>query len=693
MNKAISSITFLEQQYIINKWLSSYAFGEEKKIQLSFKEINYLSKNKEFTVCNQYNNYPFTGVEGNKLIGIMGEFYRHFEKDLNIKFKAINTISHQDLNEKVKNEKCDFVSLVVKGQKRFTNITSSDVLWKTHFVSMGNLKSVYINNLALANEYTFLVRYESLKSNIHKIYPNLNVLVFKDHNEMIKKVQNNSNFYLIDSKTIIDKNINKYGFDKFKINGVFENIYAELSVGVNENNPIMRGIINKTIKNLDDSYIDSTINKYSIKEFTIKKNYNIYLIYLLVILSIIIFFIYFRSVLLLDKLKLQKELDEIKERQLRQDIIKKERDILNTTEHIAKVGSFTYEINTNKYWCSIEYYNIMDFALDEELTIEKDFSKIDEKDKNRVKEFITNILETRDEGIIKYKIIGKNTKKCIERHFSYDSLKQVYTGVILDITEKVLEEKEKKQRELTLLNQSKLASLGEMIANIAHQWRQPLSVISVASSGIKLQNEMKILNDDILNKELDLINKNCMFLSNTIETFRNFISTSKEKDLVVIQKVIKDTISILDSSLKNDYIKLIHNLNESIPIKMMLVSGELNQVIMSIITNAKDILLEKKIENPLIELTLEKNKNTIKIVIKDNGGFIPEDILPFIFDPYFTTKHKSQGTGLGLYLAYQIVTEQLNGCLEVKNITFKYENTEYLGKEFIITLDLTEDFA
>ena len=224
-----------------------------------------------------------------------------------------------------------------------------------------------------------------------------------------------------------------------------------------------------------------------------------------------------------------------------------------------------------------------------------------------------------------------------------------------------------KEREAMMIQQSKMADMGNMIGNIAHQWRQPLNTISTASSGLKMQKEFGILTDEEFTKFTNGITESTKFLSETIDTFRDFIKEKKEIKEVILQDRIDISTHIVSASLKNNYIKLITNIDYENPIKITMVIGELTQVLINILNNAKDVLIENKIEEPQIELTLTKNNNKAIITIEDNGGGIPLDIMPKIFDPYFTTKHQSQGTGLGLHMSYKIITESLKGKLYVEN--------------------------
>ena len=217
-----------------------------------------------------------------------------------------------------------------------------------------------------------------------------------------------------------------------------------------------------------------------------------------------------------------------------------------------------------------------------------------------------------------------------------------------------------------LESQSRLASMGEMIGNIAHQWRQPLSTITTAASGMDFESEMGILNKEKTHYYTESIMRNAEYLSETIDTFRNYIKENKELKAVVIQDRITTVLQIMNASLKNNNIDVKTSLEDE-SIKVKIVAQELDQVIINILNNAKDILKEKKVADPLIELNLLKEGNKAVITIEDNGGGVPENVMPHIFEPYFTTKHQSQGTGLGLHMSYKIVTESFHGKLYVTN--------------------------
>ena len=237
-----------------------------------------------------------------------------------------------------------------------------------------------------------------------------------------------------------------------------------------------------------------------------------------------------------------------------------------------------------------------------------------------------------------------------------------------------------KHKEVLLFEQSKMASMGNMIANISHQWRQPLSVISTAASGVKLNQDFGTLDDDDIRTNMDEIIKSTQYLSETINIFRDFIKEKKEIKEVILQDRIDMTMKIVSAALENNHIEVINNIYNIEPIKITMVVGELSQVIINIINNAKDSLVFNNIKEPWIKINVEQQHDRVIVTIEDNGGGIKEDILPMIFDPYFTTKHKSQGTGLGLHISYQIIHDSLGGEI--------YANNTVNGVKFFIELPL-----
>ncbi len=264
-----------------------------------------------------------------------------------------------------------------------------------------------------------------------------------------------------------------------------------------------------------------------------------------------------------------------------------------------------------------------------------------------------------------------------------------YSNKLKDLNENleqriVIEIDKVKKIETQLFQSEKMAAMGEMIGNIAHQWRQPLSLISTSATGVLMQQEFQILDDQYLKDRMNDINNASQFLSKTIDDFRDLIKGDLVIEKFTIEENINKCLVIEDPILRNFDIKLIKNIDSTLAITSY--QNPLIQSLMNIINNAKDILLETNYNKRYIFIDTKKENDGVVITIKDNGGGIPQGIVEHIFEPYFTTKHKTQGTGLGLHMTYSMITNELQGSITVKNRTYEYEDIIYIGAEFIIKL-------
>ncbi|MGB1226572.1 MAG: ABC transporter substrate-binding protein [Poseidonibacter sp.] len=241
------------------------------------------------------------------------------------------------------------------------------------------------------------------------------------------------------------------------------------------------------------------------------------------------------------------------------------------------------------------------------------------------------------------------------------------------------------KKDRIMSQQSKMAAIGEMMENIAHQWRQPLSLITTGSSGLKIKKELGVLEDKFMLDTLDSIIQSATNLSTTIDEFRDFFRPSREKTEFSLFECCNKTLDLLNSKLKNKKIRVIKNI-EAIDINAF--ESELIQVIMSILNNSRDAFDENSEQKRLIFIDVSKDESNILIKIKDNAGGVSQDILEKIYEPYFTTKHRSQGTGIGLYMSEEIITKHMNGRIESNNKKYIYDDIEYKGLETVITLPL-----
>ena len=241
-------------------------------------------------------------------------------------------------------------------------------------------------------------------------------------------------------------------------------------------------------------------------------------------------------------------------------------------------------------------------------------------------------------------------------HHSHDE--SMYTHwVLVNVTEIKLQEK-------MMLSQSRLAAMGEMIGMIAHQWRQPLAIMSMEINNIFADIELGSFSEEEMQKALKKVTQQIMFLSQTIEDFRNFFQPNKAKVLISLDQIMRDALGIVGKSLENNGIKIV--LQGSLPHKENFFANELVQVFLNILNNARDVLIEKKVSDPEVVITLKEEKSMYSICVEDNGGGVDVKILPRVFEPYVSTKAKN-GTGLGLYMSKIIIEKHCQGKLICTN--------------------------
>ena len=241
------------------------------------------------------------------------------------------------------------------------------------------------------------------------------------------------------------------------------------------------------------------------------------------------------------------------------------------------------------------------------------------------------------------------------------------------------------EKEKLLIQQSKMATMGEMIGNIAHQWKQPLSVISLSNGIIKLNREFKSFSEEEIEDAIKGIDDSVKNLSSTIDDFRNFFNPNKKEESFNIKDAFDKTFKLIDSQFKYNDIKIIKNIQSVI---IDTYENELLQTLINILKNAKDELIKKDVnEKKFIFIDAIKEDKKLIIRIKDNANGIPEDIIDNIFGAYFTTKEKTGGTGIGLYMSKNII-EHMGGTLSVSNVEYIHDGVKYKGAQFQIVLIL-----
>ncbi len=224
-----------------------------------------------------------------------------------------------------------------------------------------------------------------------------------------------------------------------------------------------------------------------------------------------------------------------------------------------------------------------------------------------------------------------------------------------------------RDQELKMLQQSRLAQMGEMISMIAHQWRQPLSAIASTAASLKLKIGLDRYDKEYFDDNIEKISQFSQHLSSTIDDFRHFFKSNKSEEEFFMCDVAKGSLTIIGTSLANKNISVITHYRSAFTV--LSYFNELKQVCLNLIKNAEDVLLLKEVAEPTIWIRTYHDATHVYLEVADNAGGIDAGIMDKIFDPYFTTKERYDGTGLGLYMSKTIIEEHCSGRLYVTNGT------------------------
>ncbi len=245
-------------------------------------------------------------------------------------------------------------------------------------------------------------------------------------------------------------------------------------------------------------------------------------------------------------------------------------------------------------------------------------------------------------------------------------LEQAYLALQRETDQRLAAVEDLREKEQLLVRQSRLAAMGEMLANIAHQWRQPLNVLGLVVQQLQLSYELGQFSGEFLKGEVGRVMALIQHMSNTITDFKDFLKEEKEPQPFDVNSAVATTVQLLEAPLKALRVDL-----RIEQVDKLVVTGHRNEfshVIMNLVNNATEALKERGVATPRISIRIFRDGEKSIVTVTDNAGGIPEEILPRIFEPYFTTKGPEKGTGIGLYMSRNIIEKGAGGLLSVRNV-------------------------
>lgn len=652
--------------------LEKFVYKSEKYfIEFTKEEKKYLEDKKNLIFCVDPNWLPLEKIENGKYIGVGSEFIDIISQSLNIPIKLLETKSWNESLEKIKARDCDFLPFAQETPKRkkYLNFTSSFLTFPLVIVTknglpfIDNLKNLEDKELAVVKDYSIV---DILKEK----YPNLNLIEVSSVNEGLSFVQREKVFGLLDNSFVVNHEIQKNNMGDISITGQLQESYY-LSIASRNDEPILNDIMQKILLIINDETKKDLLTKWNNIKYQNQIDYQLIIQIIFLGLVLIGIFIYWNLKLKESEEKFRTLFDIAP---IFLNSFDKNGKITLWNKECEKIFGWTYdEIKKEKEPLSLFYDDpiICDKVLKSFKAINSIFEEWHPKTKDgkiltvkwaNVKLPNGEIIHIGVDITQQRKYEISIQEKALELKLAKLELEDLNSSLEKRITTEI--EKNTKQQ-LMIMQQNKLVQMGEMIKNIAHQWRQPLAQINSSIILIDAMLDKYNFKDSIVENKLTEIESLTSYMSKTINDFRNFFNPNKKKINFKVEEAIQKASDVLKGLIHTHYIEMEINIEKNLIINSYL--GELQQVVLIILNNAIDALIIANIQNPKIIVESYTNNENIIINIEDNALGINSDILDKIFEPYFTTKYKAQGTGLGLYIAKMIVENSLLGTLNVEN--------------------------
>ncbi len=690
VNSIANIYSFLVPDRYNLKNLKNFIYKKEAIALLTTQEIEYLKEHR-FNMCIDADAYPLEFVIDETHMGISADMFKLIQKIAPLKTKIVSVIGESGVLKNIQKGRCDLKTILVHEHNIAQNSMFETIPWmKDNLVLISKDTNPYATDIRLLKGKTIVVTLQAYKNFLKKYYPSLNVVVDTDKKNIVTRIMSGEYYAVALPSLYANVVVRKYGLGTLKVvmNLFQHSVYG--SIGVNKKDPKLLAIMNKLIESISKDEIENIIIRWNTKTYHsyVDNRMIMQLVGIFILIILIILFAYIKQRKLIKSIKVQK--DKFK------NIFDKSSDGVAILEdgvfvecNNSLVSLFGYENREQVLNLSPSKISPK-FQPDGQKSLEKYMLMLRIASEYGVNHF--EWIHLRADGeefwadIVLTNISTKDNQNLIHvvlRDIGFKKeLEEELLELNMQLEERVEDELEKnKKQQFILMQQSRLAQMGEMISMIAHQWRQPLNVLSLATQGIYLKFTMNKLTSLSMEHFNTTTKKQIQEMSTTIDDFREFFKPQKEKKIFEISKTIEHVIEITKPIYKSQEIKLAVDIQKGIFVNGY--SNELGQALINIINNAKDALVENNVDKKkFVEISTEIKDDMVLIVIEDNAGGIDDKVKDKIFDPYFSTKSEKNGTGIGLYMSKMIIDEHMNGEIKVLNT----QN----GAKFIVTLHLEE---
>lgn len=673
INKAVKSITQEELLRINNKLLqATIRLTKKRTLFLTEEEKQYLTRKKVIRMCVDPQWMPFEKIEEGRHIGLASDYMQMISKKIHMPISLIETDTWHESLERAADRECDILPMVARTdeKEKYWDFTSAYI--ETPLVLATRHNQLFIDDLSSYMDKKWgVVKGYSVINIVKNRFPGIDLVEVDSITDGLRQVEQGTLFGYIDSSAAVSHAIQKEFFGSIAITGRLDD-KVNYSVATRNDEQILQSIFEKAVFSIDPSIRQQLLDKWVHIHYPAKTDYKL-VWQILVVTLLIVLILFYRYVLLSKEVRKRKEAEEklqtfavtlsqkiydatidLEEKNIKLiESVYNFEDIFNTTmEMIIIFEDDGTIIDINRSGLEMLGYDYKSEVVGTKISrhiLESELPKVYEDLSMDTHEPYELIVLKRDGSHLH---TLKSTRRIVRDG------KKVRLSTLMDLTEV-------KQNNSHLIQQSKMAAMGEMIENIAHQWRQPLSQVNSAVLLVDGLLDQKDVHDEQIEAKLSEIEELTKYMSTTINDFKDFFVQEKKIVSFVLSDVVKKAVNIAKSSLRNSSIEVALDLDEEVI--MYGYPNELQQVILVLINNAKDVLISRNIDNPEVMIAIERSEGKVRVIVCDNAGGIDDEIIDKVFDPYFTTKHQSQGTGLGLYISRMIIQDSMNGTLEVQN--------------------------
>ncbi len=657
-----------------------------KSISFNEKELKYLTDKKVIKMCVDPDWMPYASISNGEYIGIFADIMKLIKERTNLNIELYKTDTWGESLAKVKIGECDIVdgATITENRMLYMNFTTPIFQHPSVLVTKDN--HPLINDIShLEGKKVAVISANYTEEFFKTHYLDVELVYVKNTEEGFMKVLSDEVVAFSDNLISISYTMAKLSIHNLKISGQLP-ILSTATIGVRSDEPILKDILQRAIDTINGQDVDKILQKWVNLKYEKSIDYSKFWLFftiILIVISTVIFWNFRLQKEIKRRVEIEEELKElsdylekrvVEEMNARASVEFKYENIFHSIPEaifissIDKNGKISQFIDINHSATEMFGYSKDEFMVLSIYDIEKS---------SEIKSILQKVLE--DEVVVIEREYEKKSGEKISCEIYINSFK-IYDNrllliVIRDITAQKSLIKEKERDKNILIQQSKMAEMGNMLGAITHQWKQPLNSISILAQTIEeeIDTDSEKIDKAVIKELLNTIVSQVMFMSNTMNDFLNFFKPSIKSDNFELKTAVDETIKLLQVQFKKELILVRVNIRSNSEIRVNGYKNEFKQVILNLFNNAKDVIKEKREQKLISKSTMQyidveiyEDSQSIYIEIKDYAGAISDSVLESLFTPYFSTKDSNNGCGIGLYIVKSII-EKMDGKIYAKN--------------------------